>query len=66
MKPCPFCGGSEKFPARPIKLSVPWAKTTYTVECDNCQATCGYEDTEQDAIDRWNDRTVKSMEENKC
>ena len=54
-RPCPFCGGTDSYPPRPIKLMVPWAMSeTWTVECENCQANCGYESNKKDAIVRWN------------
>ena len=52
LKPCPFCGEHS---ARLVKVSGWWK-----VYCDNgwdwCQATMGYQLSEQDATTAWNTR----------
>ncbi len=56
-KSCPFCGGTDRFPPKLIFLSVPWSSVSvWTVECENCQASCGYSDKKEEAIDYWNTR----------
>ncbi len=61
LKRCPFCGGHDKYLPAPKMLSVPWAIDVWTVECDNCQATCGYESNEEDAKVRWNQRHSRNI-----
>jgi len=53
---CPFCGGHKQYVPKAICLHVPWTQPVWTVECENCQATCGYENNEDDAVIRWNER----------
>ncbi len=54
--PCPFCGGSKCCPPKVVKVESPWSREFWTVECNNCQASCGYSLEYEDAIEEWNDR----------
>ena len=61
LKPCPFCGSTEDAPIEAIvHVSMSehdWRNPSWTVQCDNCTATMGYSDTEEEAIAAWNTRT---------
>jgi len=61
LKPCPFCGGHERFEPETLLIQVPWDMNTWTVRCGNCDATCGYEGNEPDAVIRWNDRPEQGV-----
>ncbi len=61
LKPCPFCGmeAEGEYPPQPAKLSVPWAADMWTVQCENCGASAGYETNKESAAELWNTREVK-------
>lgn len=48
LKPCPFCGGEAIIDSF---VGVGWI-----VICNKCDASIGYKETEQEAIDAWNRR----------
>lgn len=60
--PCPFCGSTEDAPLEEVvHVSMSehdWRNPSWTVQCDNCTATMGSSDTEEEAIDAWNTRTT--------
>lgn len=48
LKPCPFCGGKA--------IVDGCDDTLWIVICKECNASIGYKETEQEAIDAWNTR----------
>lgn len=48
LKPCPFCGGEA--------IVDGCDDTLWIVICKECNASIGYKDTEQEAIEAWNSR----------
>ena len=46
LKPCPFCGGEAIIDG--------CDETLWIVICKECNASIGYKETEQEAIDAWN------------
>ena len=46
LKPCPFCGGRAIIDG--------CDETLWIVICKECNASIGYKETKQDAIDAWN------------
>lgn len=48
LKPCPFCGGKAIIDG--------CDDTLWIVICKECNASIGYKETEQEAIDAWNSR----------
>ena len=62
LKPCPFCGGSDNYPARLIMQEVAWASPVYSIECENCGALGGVDSNEEAAIKAWNTRTGEDDE----
>lgn len=48
LKPCPFCDGKAIIDSF---VGVGWI-----VICNKCDASTGYKETEQEAIDAWNSR----------
>ena len=48
LKPCPFCGGRAIIDG--------CDDTLWIVICKECNASIGYKETEQEAIDAWNSR----------
>lgn len=54
LKPCPFCGSSE------IALQQEYGHLPmFFVGCDNCGASASYTETEEEAIEAWNERKEK-------
>lgn len=50
LKPCPFCGGRAM-----LSGCEDWQ---WTVICNECDSLIGYNETEQAAIDAWNNRVL--------
>ena len=48
LKPCPFCGGHAIIDG--------CDDTLWIVICKECNASIGYKETEQEAIEAWNSR----------
>ena len=48
LKPCPFCGGKAIIDG--------CDETLWIVICKKCDASIGYKETEQEAIEAWNSR----------
>ena len=48
LKPCPFCGGKAIIDG--------CDETLWIVICKECNASIGYKETVQEAIDAWNNR----------
>lgn len=48
LKPCPFCGGHAIIDG--------CDETLWIVICKECNASIGYKETEQEAIEAWNGR----------
>ena len=48
LKPCPFCGGHA--------IVDGCDETLWIVICKKCDASIGYKETEQEAIEAWNSR----------
>ena len=53
VKPCPFCGGVPRIVENKINLK----NILYGVYCDgeHHQVSVGYFDTEEEAVEMWND-----------
>lgn len=47
LKPCPFCGSKNLCLIR---------NSWYWVQCNNCLAEIGVQESEKDAIEKWNRR----------
>ena len=62
LKPCPFCGGSEKYPPYAADMRIPEVISYVAVVCGNCGAMAGSEQTIQQAEERWNDRRGMNYE----
>lgn len=56
VKPCPFCGGRARINFFGINAA-------FSVSCMKCDATQGRFDTEQRAIDVWNNRKGAELRE---
>ena len=52
LKPCPFCGGHAIIDG--------CDDTLWIVICKECNASIGYKETEQEAIEAWNSRVETS------
>ena len=48
LKPCPFCGGKAIIDG--------CDDTLWIVICKECNASIGYKETEQEAVEAWNTR----------
>lgn len=61
VKACPHCGSTTDAPIEScVHVSMSehdWRAPSWSVQCDNCTATNGLFDCEDDAIDNWNART---------
>lgn len=62
LKPCPFCGNDGSGPVEHalhivhIEDAEHHAYDRYTIQCDKCTATMGYFDSEDEAVEAWNNR----------
>ena len=73
LKPCPFCGGKadtydcegehDIFDTITLGYVDTEHYTKYGVYCTECNCMIAEQLTEQDAIDLWNTRTERSVEE---
>ena len=67
LKPCPFCGGEVSLVKNESpRLHRPARNGNYYIECGECALLFGYDedyggqfDTEKEATEAWNHRTVK-------
>ena len=57
LKPCPFCGGTKLEITNPVG-----AGSFANITCLDCYATGGLGITKQDAINKWNIRTLQNDE----
>lgn len=54
LKPCPFCGGEGTLSTSELPgLS---SDMSFYVGCDTCECSTSYEDTDDEAIKKWNTR----------
>lgn len=62
IKECPFCG--SPYANKPVVISYynRYSGTQYFVRCTNCDATSCHTGTEEEAIRKWNLRSVKEVE----
>ena len=54
--PCPFCGGSDRFPVTVLKVESPWNRPVYVATCENCGATGGADFDYIESVNCWNTR----------
>lgn len=54
VKPCPFCGCTA--------ISVREMSGYFRASCGRCEATASYQESEQEAIARWNRRANDKQE----
>ena len=51
LKPCPFCGSEALY-----EVYEDMYKNTYKVKCSHCFAETRYENTKEEAANKWNRR----------
>ena len=53
LKPCPFCGGEAELKCLPVIKGATWFAA-----CSGCSASSSSSNTEEEATEKWNRRTV--------
>jgi Lar family restriction alleviation protein len=57
LKPCPFCGGDDRWPPYVRKFECPWSSVPgWVVQCDNCEAMGPGDTNKEGAVNQWNER----------
>ena len=54
LKPCPFCGSEDVDGGEFLPFGIP--SVVPMVACDNCGCRGPFAATEEEAIEKWNDR----------
>jgi Lar family restriction alleviation protein len=65
LKPCPFCGSTEKDSVDP-DADIPcvalhsWPHATYCVQCESCNCSGPLTKTPESAVEAWNKRAKET------